>query len=206
MTTHTTKAQGRGAKSAPATTTTTSKRRKASPLAERIMAAAQADVAEVIELQLHAEKNKGKGTTRPYTPPTAREEVAAGNGMTVAELPRFKRHIHPETGEGVHTSWSDCLMTSCTWAGSTEAHMTPSTVKAAKSTLPTEAIINNETGVKSRPNAMRRNEFTHADGEAAVMHGGCAKCGAKKGKRCISQKGIETNFVHSPRMAAWDNS
>lgn len=57
-----------------------------------------------------------------------------------------------------------------------------------------------------RPNAERRNEATHADGAAAVAHGKCEKCGAKKGARCVSKLGVETNFVHSPRMAAWDAS
>jgi len=43
--------------------------------------------------------------------------VAAGNGLEENELPEFKAHVHTETDTGVHTSWEDCAMTMCTWAG-----------------------------------------------------------------------------------------
>ena len=53
------------------------------------------------------------------------------------------------------------------------------------------------------PNAQRTSEATHPDGAAAVAHGKCPSCGARKGALCTSKLGKPTNFVHSPRMAAW---
>lgn len=47
---------------------------------------------------------------------TARDYVAEGNGLTADQLPKFKPHIHPETGIGLHRGWADCEMTYCTWA------------------------------------------------------------------------------------------
>jgi hypothetical protein len=49
---------------------------------------------------------------------TARAEVAKGNGMEPRDLPKFERHIHPETGYGEHRSWADCANSWCTWAAS----------------------------------------------------------------------------------------
>lgn len=57
---------------------------------------------------------------------SSKQQVAEGNGMEVSELPRFRQHIHPETGVGVHKSWETCALTWCTWAGSTEAFRVPS--------------------------------------------------------------------------------
>lgn len=52
---------------------------------------------------------------------TARNDVAAGNGMRPSELPPFRPHVHPETQTGrKHHSWSDCALTWCTWAGMNE--------------------------------------------------------------------------------------
>lgn len=50
----------------------------------------------------------------------ASEAVAEGNGLAVADLPNFRRHMHPETGAGPHTSWSECAWSWCTWAGCTD--------------------------------------------------------------------------------------
>lgn len=52
----------------------------------------------------------------------AREAVAEGNGVPLEEMPRFRRHVHTETGEGVHKSWEDCDLTWCTWAGCTDEY------------------------------------------------------------------------------------
>lgn len=57
---------------------------------------------------------------------------------------------------------------------------------------------------KALPQAERRTEATHADGGSAVAHGKCTSCGARKGHLCQSKLGKPTNFVHSPRMRAWE--
>lgn len=122
---------------------------------------------------------------------TPKQEVANGNGYsTAAELPRFKRHIHPETGEGLHKSWSDCALTDCTWAGSTEAFRAAAPAPVA---------------VKPKPKE-RRNETTHPDGQAAVDNYGCPTCKARKAAKCIRHDGERTNHVHSARLAKWDES
>jgi hypothetical protein len=122
----------------PSTKAPRRKRAATDPLAQRIMDAAQADVAEVIELKLVNKKASTPRGRKASTPPP-----------TPAPAPRVKA---------------------------------------------------------SRPNADRRNEATHVDGAAAVAHGKCPKCGARKGVKCTSQRGEPTNFVHAPRMAAWDAS
>jgi len=61
------------------------------------------------------------------------------------------------------------------------------------------------TSRKSLPNADRRSEATHPAGGSAVSHGKCPTCGARKGRVCSSAKtGAPTNFVHAPRMKAWE--
>jgi hypothetical protein len=58
---------------------------------------------------------------------------------------------------------------------------------------------------KALPNAERRSEATHPEGGSAVSHGKCPTCGARKGHVCSSSKtGPPTNFVHAPRMRAWE--
>lgn len=52
-----------------------------------------------------------------------RATVAEGNGMAEADLPRFRSHVHPETGRGRHNNWAQCAATWCTWAGSAEANL-----------------------------------------------------------------------------------
>lgn len=49
-----------------------------------------------------------------------RAEVALANGMKPADLPKFTRHVHPETGQGSHAGWHMCLATSCTWVSLTD--------------------------------------------------------------------------------------
>ena len=73
---------------------------------------------------------------------------------------------------------------------------------------PTPAVEEEPTPAVKAPrpalrNAERTNEASHPDGAAAVAHGKCEKCGARKGTRCVSKLGAPTDFVHSPRMAAW---
>ena len=59
---------------------------------------------------------------------------------------------------------------------------------------------------KSLPASERRTEATHPDGLAAVLHGPCAKCSAKKGERCFATSGARTNYVHGPRFKAWETA
>ena len=49
----------------------------------------------------------------------ARQAVAAGNGLDVSELPRFRHHVHTETHGEIHRSWAECADSWCTWAGHT---------------------------------------------------------------------------------------
>jgi hypothetical protein len=57
--------------------------------------------------------------------------VAEGNGLELAELPAFREHLHTETDDPhPHTSWADCAMSWCTWAGCKEAYRDIAVAKA----------------------------------------------------------------------------
>jgi hypothetical protein len=57
--------------------------------------------------------------TEPLTGRAARIEVARLNSVKPDDLPSFKRHVHPKTGEGSHAGWGDCAASGCTWASQT---------------------------------------------------------------------------------------
>lgn len=59
---------------------------------------------------------------------------------------------------------------------------------------------------KAVPNAERRNETTHPDGAAAVAHGKCPACQARKGTLCTAATGNPTKHVHAGRMKAWEQA
>lgn len=154
---------------------------------------------------------QGMTATKKVPATTPRDEVADGNGIARDAMPRFKRHVHPETGEGTHTKWADCASSSCTWAAMSErdqrlsAKATRVKARATKADKPApapKAKAKAKAKPAPRPNAERRNEATHEDGAFAVAFGGCKSCKARKGAKCFAKSGERTNFVHALRMKA----
>jgi len=82
--------------------------------------------------------------------------------------------------------------------------LTASQIEGLLALAPAEDPTPPPTPRKALPQAERRTEATHPDGGSAVAHGKCSSCGARKGHLCQSKLGKPTNFVHSPRMAAWE--
>lgn len=153
---------------------------------------------------------KAQATSTSGLTRSLRDEVALGNGMTADQLPRFKRHVHPETGEGTHTSWQDCALTLCTWAGSTAAHAAPTSKLAAriKDAAATGKVVELTIAEPPTPrrNAERRNEVPHDDALAAVNGFGCKTCGARPTFLCFAKSGQPTNHVHADRMHKLDEA
>lgn len=69
---------------------------------------------------------------------------------------------------------------------------------------PTPAVEEEPKAKRAAPRNMeRRNELGHPDGAAAVAHGKCTACEARKGQPCTSKLGQPATLVHAARMTAW---